>query len=78
MPTFTLFFKAPNDSNGDPRRAWVCFQDGLAVASWSDNYDGIHAVPAEFRAAAAHAPAINVSASELRSWIKAAKANGTA
>jgi hypothetical protein len=76
MPTFILFFKAPNDTNGNPRRAWILFKDGLATASWSDNYDGLHAVPAEHRTTAAHAPAINVSATELRSWIKAAKGNG--
>jgi hypothetical protein len=76
MSTFILFFKAPNDDNGNPRRAWVLFENGLAVEAWSDNCDGIHAVPAALRTAAAHAPAINVSAAELRSWIKAAKANG--
>jgi hypothetical protein len=78
MPTFILFFKAPNDTNGNPRRAWVRFEDGLAVESWSDNYDGIHAVSPHDRAMAAFAPAINVTASELRSWIKAAKGNGLA
>jgi hypothetical protein len=76
MPTFILFLKAPNDPNGNPRRAWVRFEDGLAVESWSDNYDGIHAVPLCRRALAAHAPAINVTPSELHAWIKAAKANG--
>jgi hypothetical protein len=77
MPTFILFFKAPNDGNGNPRRAWILFEDGLAIESWSDDYDGIRAVPSHHRALAAHAPAINVTASELRSWIKAAKANSS-
>ncbi|MEN9861302.1 MAG: hypothetical protein RLZZ515_1784 [Cyanobacteriota bacterium] len=64
-----IHLAAPNDRNGNPRRAYLILNElGCAVAFYEEGYKGCHAVPPGLRPAAAMAPRINVSASELRSW----------
>lgn len=71
MPHFMLRLCAPNDTNGNPRRAWVTFNaDGLPLAIYPEGYGGVTEAikDPEVRALALIAPRINVSASELRDW----------
>jgi len=74
--TTVLHLCAPNDRNGNPRRAFVGFAGSLITGAWEEGYKGCAAVPAELQGLADQAPRINVSASELRSWLQAAKEVG--
>ena len=70
-----LYLCAPNDRNGNPQRAWVYLDDaGIACDYFNEGYSGTAAVPEHLRQWQLVAPRINVSAKELRSWEKAAKA----
>lgn len=71
--TTVIHLAAPNDSNGNPRRAFVAFAGSALRGCWPEGYSGCHAVPAELLPLAQSAPRINVTATELRSWIKAAQ-----
>lgn len=66
--TTVLHLAAPNDSNGNPRRAFVAFSGSALRGYWGEGYAGSHAVPAELRDLAASAPRLNVTAAELRRW----------
>ena len=71
MPHFMLYLCAPNDANGNPRRAWVTFSaDGQPLAIYPEGYGGAAGAiqDPEVRGLALIAPRINVSASELRDW----------
>ena len=72
MPTFNLLYLcAPNDSNGNPRRAWFEINDfGRATGYWLEGYVGTDALPKRLRNAELSAPRINVAAKEFKSWIK--------
>lgn len=72
--TTVLHLAAPNDRNGNPRRAFVAFAGSTLRGAWSEGYSGCQAVPAEILPLAQQAPRINVSAGELRSWLRAAAA----
>jgi hypothetical protein len=66
--TTVLHLAAPNDSNGNPRRAFVAFAGSALRGCWDEGYSGFHAVPPELRELALNAPRINVTAGELRRW----------
>lgn len=66
--TTVLHLAAPNDSNGNPRRAYVAFAGSALRGYWDEGYSGSHAVPAGLRDLAASAPRVNVTATELRRW----------
>ena len=70
MPHFMIKLCAPNDSNGNPRRAWVSFNsDGMALAFYEEDYSGALAISdPEIRSLTLIAPTISVSAKELRTW----------
>ena len=62
-----------NDSSGNPRRAWVQFNDhGMATAFYEEGYSGSAALPEELRESRYAAPSIQVSPSEWNSWKRAA------
>ena len=66
--TTVLHLAATNDSNGNPRRAFVAFAGSALRGCWDEGYSGFHAVPPELRDLALNAPRINVTAGELRRW----------
>ena len=43
------YFTATNDSDGNPRRAWVMLSDGRPIACWPEGYSGHYAVPGSLR-----------------------------
>lgn len=61
---------ASNDVNGNPRRVYVFFSDGEAIAAWSEGYSGHHAVPGPWRQQAYDAERIKCSVKEYRQWRK--------
>ena len=46
------YFTATNDSDGNPRRAFVMLSDGRPIACWPEGFSGHHAVPGSLRAEA--------------------------
>lgn len=70
--TTVVHLAAPNDRDGNPRRAFIAFAGSTLRGAWPEGYSGCSAVPAEILPLAQQAPRINVSAAELRSWLKAA------
>ena len=66
-----IYLCAPNDSNGNPRRAWFEINDfGRATGVWHEGYSGPQVLPERLQNARLSAPRINVAAKELKSWIK--------
>lgn len=66
-----IYLAAPNDANGNPRRAWFLLNDfGRATEVFEEGYSGSNAVPDKFTNARLAAPRINVSVKEYKSWIK--------
>ena len=66
-----IYLCAPNDSNGNPRRAWFVLNDfGMAVECYEEGYSGTDSVPAKWTDARLAAPRINVSVKEFKSWLK--------
>ena len=66
-----IYLCAPNDANGNPRRAWFLLNDfGSCTEIFEEGYSGTKAVPAKYRDAQLAAPRINVTVSEFNSWIK--------
>ena len=78
MTTATMTFRmiylcAPNDDDGNPRRAWFLLNDfGMCTEVYEEGYSGTQAVPAKYKDAQLAAPRINVTVSEFNSWIKSA------
>lgn len=66
--TTVLHLAAPNDANGNPRRAYVAFAGSALRGYWDEGYSSYRAVPAELWELALNAPRINVTAGELRRW----------
>lgn len=66
--TTVLHLAAPNDSSGNPRRAFVAFAGSALRGCWDEGYSGFQAVPPELQNLAHSAPRINVTAGELRRW----------
>ena len=66
--TPVLHLAAPNDRNGNPRRAFLAFAGSTLRGYWDEGYSGSHAAPPELRDLALNAPRINVTAGELRRW----------
>ena len=71
-----IYLAATNDTNGNPRRAWIEFRDGLAIAFYEEGYVGTAALPEELRKQSYLAPRINVTPTELKRWKLAARENG--
>ena len=66
-----LLFRATNDRNGNPCRAFCAFDRfGQLVGAWDEGYSGHHAVPPELRPIAANCHAIAVSQATYRSLLK--------
>lgn len=72
--TTVILLAAPNDLNGNPRRSFVAFAGSALRGLWDEGYAGCEDVPEEIRELARTAPRINVTARELLSWRRAAKA----
>ena len=71
-----IHLRAPNDTNGNPRRSWILLNEiGIAVDCFDEGYSGTNAVPPELNYQRMSAPAIRVSVKELNVWRKAAAAN---
>lgn len=67
---------ATNDTEGNPRRAWILLDEhGIAVDCFDEGYSGSAAVPAELKQQRLVAPRIQVSVRELNAWRNTAKAN---
>lgn len=65
-----IYLSAPNDANGNPRRAWFLLNDfGLVTEVFEEGYVGTNAVPTKYEDARLSAPHINVSAKEYKSWV---------
>ena len=63
-----------NDTNGNPRRAWVEYNDhGMAIAFYEEGYSGSAALPERLREGRYAAPSITVQPREWNNWRKAAK-----
>lgn len=65
-----LHLCAPNDRNGDPRRAFVVLFDDGAHAYFAEGYAGATALPADYRPCVSWT--VNVSAGELWRWKRGA------
>lgn len=61
-----LHLCAPNDRNGNPRRAFVVLFDDGVHAYFDEGYAGAAALPADYRPCVSWT--VNVSAGELRRW----------
>ena len=72
MVEFNLIYLcASNDTNGNPRRGWFEIDGfGRAQSYWSEGYAGSGVLPERLKNASFSTPRINVSAKELKSWIK--------
>lgn len=72
-PLVCVHLCAPNDRNGNPRRAFLFINEhNAAVFLWPESYAGPDCVLQSLRPLAHRATRINVSAGELRSWLKSA------
>ena len=61
-----------NDSSGNPRRAWVEYNDhGMAIGFYEEGYVGSAALPERLREIRYSAPSITVAPSEWNSWRRA-------
>ena len=65
-----IHLRAENDSNGNPRRAYVALEENIVRGVWDEEYSGHHCVPEAQRAAAQHCPSFAVTPSEYRKWVK--------
>ena len=72
--TTVIHLTTTNDSNGNPRRAYVAFSGSALRGAWSESFSGCHAVPQELWTLAHLAPQINTTPAEIKSWLKAAAA----
>ena len=64
-----IHLAAPNDSNGNPRRCFVLFnENGIGIAAYPEGYEGRNCLPEHLRKTIA--PTINVAAQEYKSWLK--------
>lgn len=68
-PTVFQHIKAPNDSNGNPRRLYLVYstETGRLVSVYDEGYGGR---PAALRGVV-ELPPIEVSASEYKAWLRA-------
>jgi hypothetical protein len=63
---------APNDSNGNPQRAWAQYDwCGVLVGWFEEGYSGVGAVPNELDAQRLAAPSIRVTTKEWLTWKRA-------
>lgn len=63
-------YRAKNDVNGNPRRVYVLYRDGVAVASWDEGYAGYGAVPSQYRDMAKQADTVDVAVRTYRDYLK--------
>lgn len=60
---------APNNEDGNPRRAWAQYDwAGVLVGWFEEGYSGCNAVPRELDAQRLAAPSIRVSVKEYLTW----------
>jgi hypothetical protein len=70
MPNI-LHLCAKNDTNGNPRRAYVLSnEEGQYVAIWDEGYKGSDAVPGEFRDAAYLSQRFDVTVTEYNKLLR--------
>ena len=63
-----ILLAAPNDTNGNPRRCYVLFnENGIAVNAWDEGYSGCAALPEHLQKTPR--PVIQVSATEYKRWL---------
>ena len=68
-----IYLCAPNDVNGNPRRAWFLLNDfGCCTEAYEEGYSSGRSVPDKYKDAQLAAPRINVTVSEYKSWLKSA------
>jgi len=66
-----LYFKAPNDTNGNPRRLWALFTPaGQLCATYEESYAGSDALPAVLRPKAATAYAVPITAATYNAMVR--------
>ena len=66
-----ILLAAPNDTNGNPRRCYVLFnENGIAVNSWDEGYLGWAALPAHLQKMPR--PVIQVTPAEYKRWLAVA------
>ena len=65
-----VLLAAPNDSNGNPRRCYVLFnENGVGVQAWDEGYNGFLALPEHLQKTPR--PVIQVPAKEYKRWLDA-------
>ena len=65
-----IYLCAPNDVNGNPRRAWFLLNDfGVCTEVYEEGYAGKKSVPDRYKDAQLAAPRINVTVKEFKSWL---------
>jgi hypothetical protein len=69
-------YKANNDVNGNPRRVYAIYEDGVLVESYNEGYRGWGAVPEEYRDMASMAETVDVSVSEYNRILRRGRNNG--
>ena len=67
IPKFCQHLRAPNDTNGNPRRCYVVYDDNGGVLDVID--EGYSGLPKALRNIA-HLPDIEVEAKTYREWVK--------
>ena len=66
-----VYFTAPNDRNGNPRRLWALFTPaGQLCATYDEGYEGSHALPAMLRPKAATAYAVPIAAATYNAMLR--------
>ena len=67
-----ILLAAPNDTNGNPRRCFVLFnENGVGVEAWDEGYSGCDALPKHLQKTPR--PVIQVSATEYKRWLNIAR-----
>ncbi len=67
-----ILLAAPNDTNGNPRRCYVLFnENGIAVNAWDEGYAGCAALPKHLQKMPR--PVIQVTATEYKRWLAVAR-----
>jgi hypothetical protein len=62
---------AGNDTNGNPRRAYIHFGDRMVIrAVYDEGYSGSRCVPKRLWKAAQHAPTFSTTPAEYRHLLK--------
>lgn len=71
MNNYIIHIATTNDTNGNPRRAYVLYRNGAVLAVYNEGYHGYMAVPEQYRDMAQAAPTIQTTPAfyhEMKTW----------